>query len=57
MQIGKSEARQMLIVVRKLCGQDSLAPRGVRDQSIERINWPISPPATIQSVPGFRSEI
>jgi hypothetical protein len=32
----------------KLCGQDSIGPSGVFDQSISRINLPISPPPVIQ---------
>ena len=43
-QMGKSEARQMLTVVRKLCGHPVTGPSAVFDQSIARIKLPISPP-------------
>ncbi len=43
-QIGRSEAKQMLTVVRRLCGHPSTGPSGVADQSIDRIKLPISPP-------------
>ena len=43
-QIGRSEARQMLMVVRKLCGHPATGPSEVFDQSIDRIKRPISPP-------------
>jgi len=49
MQMGRSEARQMLTVVRRLCGQESMGPRVVCDQSIDRTSLPISPPPTTQS--------
>jgi hypothetical protein len=44
MDMGKLEARHKLIVVRKLCGQVSGEPKGVLDQSLERMSLPISPP-------------
>ena len=44
--MGKLEARQRLTVVRKLCGQVSMSPKGVVDQSFERIKSPIMPPPT-----------
>ena len=34
----------MLTTVRRLCGQWSMGPSGVWDQSSERIRFPISPP-------------
>ena len=43
-QMGRSDARQMLMVVRKLWGHDSTGPSGVLDQFIDRIKRPISPP-------------
>ena len=43
-QMGRSEARQMLTVVRRLCGQPATSPSEVFDQSIVRIKLPISPP-------------
>jgi hypothetical protein len=42
--MGKLEARHKLTVVRKLCGQVSGEPKGVSDQSLERMSLPISPP-------------
>jgi hypothetical protein len=42
-------------LVHKLCGQDSIGPRGVCAQSIERMSLPISPPPISQSS-GFRSK-
>ncbi len=47
--IGKLEARQRLTVVRKLCGQVSIAPKGVADQSLERIKSPMMPPPVRKS--------
>src|SRR5438874_6392409 len=47
--MGKLEARQRLTVVRRLWFHDSRGPRGVLDQSIDRISLPISPPPTSQS--------
>src|SRR5262245_7842676 len=43
------EGSSILTELRKLCGHDSIAPSGVRDQSISRINLPISPPPVSQS--------
>ena len=43
-QMGRSDARQMLTVVRRLWGHDSTGPSGVCDQSIDLIRRPISPP-------------
>ena len=43
-QMGRSEARQMLTVVRRLCGHSATGPSEVSDQSIDRIKLPISPP-------------
>src|SRR2546425_12076633 len=48
-EIGKVEARQRLTVVRRLCGQHEMSPRGVLAQSIDRTSAPISPPPTSQS--------
>ena len=42
--MGLREFKQVLTLVRKLCGQLSTAPSGVFDQSIERMRAPISPP-------------
>src|SRR5215475_2028967 len=39
----------MLTELRKLCGHDSIGPSGVSDQSISRINLPISPSPVNQS--------
>src|SRR5579862_3314921 len=46
MTIGKRESRQMLTDVRRLWGQFSTGPSGVRDQSFARIRAPVSPPPT-----------
>src|ERR1051325_5632895 len=48
-EIGKLEARQRLTVVRRLCGQREISPRGVFAQSSDRTSAPISPPPTSQS--------
>ena len=40
---------KMLTALRRLWGHDSIGPSCVLDQSIMRINWPISPPPTNQS--------
>ena len=39
-------------LVRRLCGQVSIGPRGERDQSRERMSAPISPPPTSQELEG-----
>src|SRR5262252_829061 len=43
------DGSSILTELRKLCGHDSIGPSGVRDQSISRINLPISPPPVSQS--------
>src|SRR5262247_1886024 len=43
------DGSSILTELRKLCGHDSIGPRGVRDQSISRIKLPISPPPVSQS--------
>ena len=43
-QIGRSEARQMLMVVRRLCGQPATGQSEFVDQCIDRIKAPIAPP-------------
>jgi hypothetical protein len=43
-EIGKFEARQRLTVVRTLCGQASIGPSGVDDQSMAPMSFAISPP-------------
>src|SRR5215510_3382263 len=43
------EGSSILTELRKLCGHDSIGPSVVRDQSISRINLPISPPPVSQS--------
>src|SRR5262249_47387417 len=43
------DGSSILTELRKLCGHDSIGPSGVRDQSISRINFPISPPPVSQS--------
>ncbi|GMT97720.1 hypothetical protein KH5H1_18390 [Corallococcus caeni] len=45
------EDRHRLTVVRRLCGHVSTGPSGVFDQSMARINRPISPPPDSQSIP------
>ncbi|GMT98497.1 hypothetical protein KH5H1_26160 [Corallococcus caeni] len=51
--MGKLDARQMLTVVRRLCGQDSMGPRGELDQSSDAMSVAIStPPASHSSLPG-----
>ena len=40
MDMGKLEAIHKLTAVRKLCGQVSGEPKGVLDQSFERMNLP-----------------
>jgi hypothetical protein len=47
--IGELDACAKLTTLRKLCGQDMIGPRGVRDQSIDLINFAISPPPASQS--------
>ena len=42
--IGKGDVSKMLRAVRRLCGQSSTAPRGVRAQSMDRMRAPASPP-------------
>ena len=42
--MGKRELRQVLTVVRRLCGQRLTGPSGVFDQSVALISAPISPP-------------
>ena len=54
-QMGRSEARQMLTVVRRLCGHPATGPSEVFDQSIARIKLPISPPPD-RNASGFESE-
>src|SRR5919205_350777 len=48
-RIGNREFKQILTEVRKLWGQPFTGPRGVWDQSFERIKAPISPPPARQS--------
>src|SRR5262245_11076697 len=43
------DGSSILTELRKLCGHDSIGPSGVSDQSISRINSPISPPPVSQS--------
>ena len=54
-QMGRSEARQMLMVVRRLCGHSATGPSELSDQSIDLISLPISPPP-IRKERGFESE-
>src|SRR5215475_246594 len=42
------DGSSILTELRKLCGHDAIGPSGVRDQSISRINLPISPPPVSQ---------
>src|SRR4051794_17889384 len=42
--MGKRDARQMLVAVRRPCGQSAGGPMEVRDQSTSAIRAPISPP-------------
>src|SRR4051794_30117488 len=44
MYIGKPVSSRMLSAVRRLCGHADTGPTAVRDQSIDRIRPPISPP-------------
>lgn len=44
MLMGKLEARHRLTVVRRLCGQLSIGPRGVDAQSFDRTSFAISEP-------------
>src|SRR2546426_10216292 len=46
--MGDLEAWARLTVVRRLCGQDSMGPSGVLDQSLASITLAISPPQTSQ---------
>src|SRR5262245_66690547 len=48
-QKGWREVSIIRTAVFKLCGHDSTGPSGVSDQSISRINLPISPPPVSQS--------
>src|SRR5262247_1876778 len=48
-QKGWREVSIIRTAVFRLCGHNSIGPRGVRDQSISRINLPISPPPLSQS--------
>jgi hypothetical protein len=48
--MGKREARQMLSEVFKLCGQFSIDPKGVVDQSRDRILFAISPEPVKKSI-------
>src|SRR5262245_57686791 len=48
-QKGWREVSIIRTAVFKLCGHDSIGPSGVCDQSISRINLPISPPPVSQS--------
>ena len=41
--MGKSDPRQMLSAVRRLCGQPSMGPRDGASQSIVRMSAPVSP--------------
>ena len=54
-QMGRSEARQMLNVVRRLCGHPATGPSEVFDQSIARIKLPIAPPP-VRKARGSESE-
>src|SRR5579883_3397991 len=51
MRMGKRECKQMLMAVRRLCGQRSEGPSGVSVQLSERISAPISPPRANNSSP------
>jgi len=46
--MGKRDPRQMPRAPRRLCGQVSIVPSGVDDQSLARTAEPISPPPTNQ---------
>jgi hypothetical protein len=48
--IGKREFKQMLAAVNRLWGQLATGPTGVADQSVWRINCPISPPPAKASI-------
>src|SRR5262245_23053407 len=52
-QKGWREVSIIRTAVFRLCGHDSIGPSGVRDQSISRINLPISPPPVSQSRGNF----
>src|SRR6187431_2990424 len=57
-RIGNREFKQVLTVVRSDCGQSETGPSAVCDQSIDRINAPISPPpARTSSLMSFRSVV
>src|SRR3954471_15874747 len=47
---GNPVSSRMLSAVRRLCGHPSTAPTAVRDQSIDRMRAPISPPPARGSV-------
>lgn len=49
--MGQLDARARLTTVRRLCGHESMGPRRVVDQSVDLINFAISPPPMSQSVP------
>ena len=56
--MGNREFRQMLIVVRRLCGHALMGPSGVARQSIERTRSPMSPaPARNVSSAGSWSNV
>jgi hypothetical protein len=56
MYMGKPVSSRMLSAVRRLCGHPSTGPTAVRDQSIDRMSAPISPPPVSGSVLGAGSE-
>src|SRR3712207_2197209 len=50
MTIGTGDCRTMSRAVLRLCGQASIGPRLVADQSKERIRAPVSPPPAGKSL-------
>src|SRR6516164_5025659 len=57
MTMGKRDPRQMPRALRRLCGQVSIVPSGVDDQSLARTAEPMSPPPTNQQVEEVGSEV
>ena len=49
--MGEFDACAKLTTVRRLCGQDSIGPKCVVDQSLALMYLAISPPPMSQSVP------
>src|SRR5262245_44886854 len=57
MTMGKRDPRQMPRAPRRLCGQVSIVPSGVDDQSLARTAEPISPPPTNQQAEEVCSKV